>query len=384
LNIWFSAVQAVFSSVLVAHERFDLTRGVDLFVLAVRTAGTIFALTSGYGIGGLAAAVILSHFLGLVGNFWLAHKIHPQLRTRPLILARARVRELLGYGSAAFITAISFRLIGQTDLVIAGAAIGVASVTIYSVGGMLVFYSSGFLTQISSTLFPAIQRAAARGELGSSRWLFLRAGRLGMMFGLLAYIGMIVFSESFIRLWMYGPEFGDDAVRLAGLIMSLLSAAKLLLLFVGASNVVLNAKGYVRFTATLVAMEALANIACSLVYVLIFEWGIIGIALGTLTARLLFGTFNAPIRACKLLDIGWWSYVRKQGGPGIVTGVCFAVICLTIRETIPGTSWPWFISQVSIATAAYSILAYWTLVSPIDRSRAWRVLRNGLLTQDAT
>ena len=56
VNIWISAVRTVLSSVLAAHDRFDLARGSDLIMLAVRTVGTILALIWGYGLVGLAAA----------------------------------------------------------------------------------------------------------------------------------------------------------------------------------------------------------------------------------------------------------------------------------------------------------------------------------------
>ena len=384
LNVWLAAIQAVFSSVLVAHDRFDLTRGIDLCVLAFRTVGTVVALKLDFRISGLAATVIASHLVGLVANFFVAKRIYPHLRVLPLKLEGTRVRELAGYGLGAFVTAISFRLIGQTDLVIAGAAISVASVTIYSVGSMLVFYSNGFLFQIRSTLFPAIQRAEARGESETSRSLFMRAGRLSMTFGLLAYIGMIVFSETFIWLWMHGPEFDDGAVELAATIMSLLSIAKLSQLFVGVSHDVLNAAGHIRFTATLVATEAIVNLVCSLVYVYVFRFGIVGIALGTVTARMLIGTFIAPHRACRLLGIRWSTYLRQQGGPGLVTGVCFAAICFAIRETLPGSTWPWFVTQVTLAIVAYGALAYWMLIPSSDVARIWNLIRRRLTMQDVT
>ena len=45
INLWINAGQAVLSSVLSAHDRFDLTRGADLGALIVRTIGTIIAVS---------------------------------------------------------------------------------------------------------------------------------------------------------------------------------------------------------------------------------------------------------------------------------------------------------------------------------------------------
>jgi O-antigen/teichoic acid export membrane protein len=376
LNVWLSAIGSVFASVLVAHDRFDLTRAVDLGVLGVQTTGTILALCWGYGISGLAAVAVGCQALGLAGNYLLARRIYPRLRVWPLALDKTRLRELLGYGLAAFLSMVSIRIIGQTDLVVAGAAIDVSSVAVYSVGAMLVYYSGTFLTHINLTLFPPIQRAVAQNEMGATRWLFLRAGRLALIFGLLAYVGMIVFAEPFIRLWMYGPKFGEESVRQAATVMQILACSKLPLLFVGASVSVLNAMGRVRLTASLTAAEALLNLGLSLLFVLVFGWGLAGIACGTLVARLLVGTFVAPWYACARTGVNWPKYVVRIGGLELLGGSLLLALCLLVRQLLPADSWAPFFVQVALVTAGYAVIALWLLVPAPDRQRVWHwVLR---------
>jgi len=382
LNVWFSALQGVFSSVLIAHDRFDLTRGVDLGVLALQTAGTVAVLWWGYGVLGLAVVVVGCHVVGLVANFLLARRIYPALRIWPLVLEKRRLRELLGYGLAAFVSSISVKIIGQTDLVIVGAAINVASVTIYSVGAMLVYYTGTFLSHINFTLFPAIQRAVARNEMGSTRWLFQRAGRLGLVFGLLAYVGLGAFAQPFIRLWMYGPEFGEESVRRAAIVMTILAASKLLLLFVGASVTVLNAIGHVRLTAALTVAEALLNLGLSLLFVLVFGWGLMGVAAGTLVARLLVGTLVAPWYACAKTGASWRKYVLEIGGMELLVGSLFLGWCLLIRWQWSAESWAAFFGQVALATAGYGVLAFWLLVPAADRRRICdRVFKRAVISE---
>lgn len=369
LNVWFSAIQGVFSSVLAAHDRFDLARVVDLGVLVVQTTGTIVALSLGWGLAGLAAVVVGCRVLGLAGNLVVARRIYRPLRVWPLMLERSRLRELFGYGLAACVSVISVKIIGQTNLVVAGAAIDVASVAVFSVGAMLVYYSGAFLGHINVTLFPAIQRAVAADKLGDARWLFLRAGRLSLICGLLVYAGMIVFAEPFIRLWMFGPEFDDESVRQAATVMQLLAASKFGLLLVGASVPVLNAMGHVRLTATLAATEAVVNLGLSLLFVLVFGWGLAGIAGATLVARLLVGTFPAPWFACAKIGANWRSYLVQIGGMGLLAGGLMVGLCLIVRQFVPAGSWPMFVCGVALATLGYAVIAYWLLVPPADRRR---------------
>lgn len=374
LNVLLSALQGVFSSVLAAHERFDLARSVDLAVLAVRTAATVAALSLGYRIAALAVVSVAAHLLAVGGNYLLARRVYPALRVWPVMFQKTRLRELFGYGLAAFVTSVSVKIIGQTDLVVAGAAIGVSAAAVYSVGAMLVYYSQSFLGHIGTTLFPAIQRAVARNEMGSTRWLFLRAGRLRLTVGLLMYVGMIVFAEPFIRLWMYGPKFGEESVRQAVLVMQILACSKLPLLFVGASVSVLNALGRVRLTASLAAAEAATNLGLSLLFVLFFGWGLAGIACGTLVARLLVGTFIAPWHACAKTGASWRKYLIRVGGLELLTGSIFVGLCLLIRHIIPAHSWATFFGQVALATTGYAVIALGLLVPARDRERLRRLV----------
>lgn len=164
LNIWFAAVAAIYSSVLTAHDRFDIARSIDLGVLLVRTASTIYALHVGWGLWGLAGAMVLGNLFALMANRFFAGSIFSGLRSFPLLFSRNRMKELFGYGFYAFISSITVKIIGQSDLVIVGAFLSVAAVREYSVGAMLVFYSAPFLSLIGNTFFPIVQRKVSGGR----------------------------------------------------------------------------------------------------------------------------------------------------------------------------------------------------------------------------
>ena len=369
LNVWFSAMQSIFDSVLAAHERFDLARGYDLLVMAVQTTATAAALMAGYRITALAIISVSARAVGMLGYYTLARHVYPALQLWPVLLSKMRLRELFGYGVAALISRVSYQIMGKTDLIIAGAAVGVSATAVYSVGAMVVVYSGTFLGHINAIMFPALQRAVAREGTGDTRWLYLRTSRLWLTIGLLMNVGMIVFAEPFIRLWMLGPQFDETSVRQAALVMQILAASKLLLLFRGASAILLNAMGRVVLTASVVAAEALVNLALSLLFVLGFGWGLAGIAGGTLAARFLMGTFIIPWFACAAAGLPWRRYLLEVGGLGLLAGGVFAAVCLAVRDFLPGGTWPLFISQVGVATALYGAMAYALLLPASDRQR---------------
>ncbi len=364
-NVWLTALTAVFSNVLAAHERFDLTRAVDVLTLAVQATGTVFVLYRGYGIVGLALVTIGCHVLPLVCNWYLAKRIYRPLRIWPLRFDRLRLRELLGYGLAAFVSSASLKVIGQTDLVVVGIALDVSAVTVYSIGAMLAYYSQGFFAQIGHTFFPTLQKAVARGEMGVARWLYFRQVRLAMLIGVPMYVGFILYAEPFIRLWMLGHGIDESAVQAAARVLQILSASKLLFLFTLGAGPILAAMNGIRISAALSIAEAIVNLTLSLVFVLKFNMGIAGVALGTLVARLLVSTFLHPWFACRYANIRWTSHLIRVGGTGLVATALFAVWAAVALHLVPPHSWPTFAASVALALAGYGPIAIFLIPKDI-------------------
>ncbi|HUU89934.1 MAG TPA: oligosaccharide flippase family protein [Phycisphaerae bacterium] len=375
INLWFSGIAAVFSSVLTAHDRFDLTRGVDLGVLALRTVGTVLALVWGYGIVGLAIVTLGCQVVALAGNWFFAKRVYRRLVAWPPQMVRSRLKELIRYGVAVFLSRIGYLIIGRTDLVVVGALIGVSAVTTYSIGAMLVYYSWTFVTLIASTLFPSLQRSAARGEDGAVRWIFFRQLRLCFLFGLLAYVGFIVFGQSFINLWMKGPEFPEASVAKAAVVMAVLSAAQLLALPGVAASAMHTAKNRVWFSASITMAEAIANLGLSLFFVIWMDWGLAGVALGTLVSAGLMRTIVKPWNACRLARVRT-SELLKLAAAALLSAIVFGGWCVLIRALLPAAeSWGLFALQVGLAVAGYVPLALVFLIPRSDRERIVRPVR---------
>jgi O-antigen/teichoic acid export membrane protein len=378
INVWFSAIGAMFSCVIIAHERFDIMRAIDIGVLALRTAGTIVALNLGYGLLGLTVVVVASNLAGLLANFVMAHRVYKPFKAWPLMLSRQKLRELMGYGVAAWVSNISDKIIGVTDQMVVGAAINVPAAAVYDVGAKLMYFSSNLMRPIGATFFPALQKAAARGESGSVKWLYLRQVRLAMILGILLNVGFIVFAEPFMRLWMLGPKFPIESVKQAATVMMILAASKLLLLTEIGVDGLLAATGRVNVAAAITMVEAVVNLGLSIFFVLVLDWGLAGVAAGTFFARLLVRTFVMPAYACRAASLQLSTFAIRIGGSAILSGGLFALACLGLRALIPIDSWAMFILAAGLALVAYAPIALLILVPAEDRRRILNKLHPGL------
>ena len=378
LNIWVGCLGSVFSSVLTANQRFDLARGLDLLVLAMRSIGAVFVLTRGYGLTGFAVVVFVSSALAAVGNYLLARRVQPTLRAWPPSAHRARLKEMLGYGMAIFVSRVCVRLTGQTGLVVVGAVITVAEVTTYSVGAMIVFYTGSFILRIRQTFFPAVQQAVARGDLESARWLFLRQVRLAMVAGIPAYVGFIVFGREFVHLWMFHPvEFPEASVVGAAGVMAILSLSKALELLRIGSEGLLNSMGYIKLTASLNVAQTVVALSLAVLFPVALGWGILGVAAGNLVGCTLVGAFTMPWCACRKAGMSWRRHLWRIGIPAAMAGALFAGVCLAVKHVMPSRSWGEFFLKVVIALVLYVPVALALLVPAQDRKRLLAMARMG-------
>jgi len=369
VNVWLSAIAAIYSSVLAAHDRFDVARGVDMVVLLVRTVGTVFVLQIGWGLWGLAFTIIAGNICAVIGNRIYAGRVHRGLRSFPFLYSKVRLGELFGYGIAAFISKAAIKIIGQSDLVIVGIFLSVADVREYSVGAMLVYYSATFIIIIGNTFFPDIQRTVSSGSIGEVRHLFYRQLRITLCFGLLVYIGFIFYSHAFINLWMFQDGFDHRAVVSAAGVMTVLALSKFPTLYIHPSINVLSALGYIGFTAKLTMLEAVVNLLFSILYVKVFNSGLIGVAAGTLTARLLVSTFAMPYYLCRKLSIPVIQFCRSLIIPAIVSASLLSSVCFLLLKVWSPDTWYAFASQVFIVVLLWGVIGMFLLVPDDLRQR---------------
>jgi O-antigen/teichoic acid export membrane protein len=337
INIWLTAVGAIYSSLLAAHERFDIARSVDFGMLAIRTAGTVWALHVGWGLWGLAGSVITANFFAVIGNYVCARIYHPGLRSWPPLYNKRRLKELLDYGLAASISSAAVKIIGKTDLVIVGAVLAVASVREYNVGYVVPSYSATFVVLIGRTLFPSLQKAVAKGKMGEARYIFGRQLRMSLCFGIPVYVGMAIYAESFVRLWMLQDGFDEISVLLSAGVMTILAVANLPLLFIRPSISFLAASGYMRYNALIAIIEAFCNLGFSLFFVMGLGWGLKGIAAGTVVARLLVPSLWIPWYQHK--KIGGGKMQLSVLGRAVLSGLLFTGFCLMVAFLWYPTSW---------------------------------------------
>lgn len=362
LNIWLSFYSSVFSQLLQANNRFDLQVAANTVVLAVRALGTVWALSSGHGLVVLAAVQVVSSLCGVVLLGTLARWKGAAFHFGRKYLNRQTFKEVFSFGIWASVSNASIRIIHYTDAIVIGLLIGTKEIAFYGVGLLLIEYGRNLPRQVGWAVFPDLNKACGRGDLTELRSLAIRLTRATMFVAVPLFVGFMVFGREFMRLWM-PPEYHSSAW-----VLLILTIPQFGVLGASVHRAILSGLGYVKLLARITAVEAACNLILSIFFVVVMNWGIYGVALGTLIPMTIFSGVIVPIRACRKTDFTVSSFAKDTVLRWLLAGLLFASVCLAILLLLPQSGWSWFGLAVVLACLAYLPIGWFVVLSQDERS----------------
>ena len=295
LNVVITFIGTVFSSVIVAHERFIFNKLLALFTTFLSPAASLVMLYMGYASIGMAAATVLVGVVSLVGNFLYCRyklKIRPRFRN-PSFEA---LREIIRFSLFIFLAEIANILYFATDKVLLGVFVSKAAVSVYTIGATFSDYMNMFTTGISSVMMPRITsmvfKGASQDEINS---IFIRIGRLQFIIVSFVLSAFIVFGRQFMPI--FAGEGYSDSYIVALIIMIPLSVPLIQSVAVN----IITAKNKHKFRSVTLLCVAAANVILTLI-MLKLGFGYIGAAIASAIAYVVGTIF--------ILN---WYYYKKIG-----------------------------------------------------------------------
>jgi O-antigen/teichoic acid export membrane protein len=345
-NLCLGFVSAPFRQLLEALDRFELSNGLDLLVLAVRTGGTVVALVAGYGLLMLAVVQVAGSILGQVCVHLVARRVFPCLTVSAALVSRARFRELFGFSVWAFIGGVGRRLLYSADTIVVAIVFEPKWITYYAIGGMLLIKARELITQATSVFAPRMIHDCARKDWSALRSSFRRAANLVMGVGILLLDGMIVFGKEFIILWM-GPKF-----EVSYTILAILATSSFFAVAFAITGPVYYGLNRVRLFAMLTLGQGLSNLALTLFCVLALGMGIEGVAWGTFYPRILFSILVGFI-AMRWIGISLGRFLSSTGMRWTLLAGAFFLVCVGIDSWHLDARWASLFLKALAATLAY-------------------------------
>lgn len=307
---------ALMKNTLSGELRVGETAIID-FSYNVATYGSgVVLVYLGHGVVGLVTGLIV----GLTVRFVLAFLARDTEFGRP---SRERARSLASYAKFTVIPGVGYQIHQWLDILILGVlatndAVGVYEVA-WRVGGPVLLAAQS----IGVAIFPQFSSWESAGSTDAIEDLFSKILTPSMFLVFPAFFGTVVLSEEILTL-VFDAEFGA-----AWLALIIIMAGKVpggVRSLVGKALYGLNQPKYVTVTTV---VTIVANLVLNIV--LIWEYGIVGAALGTMSAV----TIEAVLRTYYLSQFMEIRVPYDELGWCVLAAAGMAVILFAMKDVVP-------------------------------------------------
>lgn len=321
--------------------------GGDLLKVGV----TVALLLSGYGLAALVVAYLFISVVQFVASWaWVRYRL-PWAHIRPVRGSREELGGLMRFSGVMFLMSFSGSSENVADKFIIGGVGSPALVTVYEVGNRLSVFAHQLVIQITRVLVPTASALSARNDRNQLRRVLVNGSTPIVFVSGLLLVGLVAFGDTFIDLWM-GPGYEESYTVLVLLMLSAFVASH-----VAVPGALCYGTGDLNVVATVSVIRMIANVALSVV--LMYRWGIAGVALATLLTRTAQSVILMPyfsrIFEVSLRQVVWTGFFRSWLALA-VTGAAAALLGATaLAET-------WLsLILISLLTSAVGAAAFWTL-----------------------
>jgi O-antigen/teichoic acid export membrane protein len=307
LNLAIQFPVKAFAGIAAFHTRYDLLSISKIILKLLSTAITVAAVLKGYGV---IAVALIAMFGDVCSNLiyrQIARFLEPELRVSLKYVTKKQTKQLINFSGWTLITDSCRMLQERSDIWVIAAFLPVNQLTIYYVGLRLATYTFQLLARAVSMDEPLFMQDFSNGDKEGMRQKLFLFTRLNFLFAALAVSGFATTGIDVITLWM-GEEF---AVREAYLVCLTLLIGKMLLFVSMPINSVFLACYKPRIMSWVSVIETTIMGMLLIVFVGVFNLGIIGAAISVLVSFSILRPIILPILVARELNFQTIYYFTK-------------------------------------------------------------------------
>lgn len=360
---------AAYNNVIIAYERFTVSKGVPIIQIIVRMALTVVMLKGGFGSVGIVTINLLMTVL--CRGFFVIYVLF-RLKLRPKFkgIDVSFVKEIILYSSMILIQMIATQLNATVDQILIGSLVASSStiLAVYSVGTQVTQYFQSMGTAFTGVLMPGIVKMVESGA--DSKTLtdeMIRIGRIILIVLGLIWGGFLACGQQFITLWAGADN--SNAYFVAVILMT----AYMFILTESIGTQILWAMNQHKEQAILKGIIVLLNI---LLTVVLIKWQpLIGATIGTFISLVLGDVvvMNIIFRKKLKMDLG---YYYKGLAKGILPCIAVATaVGFVTRHFLKNGGWISLLLEVAIISLVYAVCILMFGMNPYEKNMVSSVLR---------
>ncbi len=344
-NLALSFPLSVSGGILWAYERFDLQNIIDIPVVALRTALTLYLIGQGHGLIALAIITFSTSLLQGLSKWSLAFWIEPRLRLGFGWVQRDAVRILFDYGVWFFLLSLARTITPQIPLTLIGHWLSVAKVAVFRIPTQLVAYADGFLISATQVLTPIATSLHANRKATEQQRLFLEGGKFSLLLAFYVLVSFCWLGEPFIRRWI-GAEY-SSTWRL----LMILALGEFLPMSQWVSYSIILGMGKHKPLAWISLLE---NLTVVTLLLLLGPADLPAVCVAIAVPAMLCRGVYRLLYTCRLVQVSPWTYLRHTFAPTLGVAIPGSAIVALITSLYAPGSW---LGLIAVG-AAYSAV-FW-------------------------
>ncbi len=298
---------SVYQAVLIVQMRNDLIAVVRI-VQAVIKFGLVFWIVNSEGsIVHIALMTLGLNILMRVSLILIANSYLPDSTLRLSHFCKKTLKEYFHFGKFTFLGQIGDIVRFRVDVMVIAGFMGSALVVPYEIALQLLRMSSEATSNIIAGTQPVFTRYFSEGRMDQIREKLLFLIRVNVAISVILACSLILIAQPLIVIWV-GPEYISAFWPLL-----ILAAIGPLGLGQNAAVQVFYAMSRHKYYAYINLCEAAANLTLSLI--LVQQYGIIGVALGTAIPFIISKTIFIPYYICKFTGLSLRKYLLNLFKP---------------------------------------------------------------------
>lgn len=295
LTIGIELIGNTFRAVVTGLKKFVLRNSLMGGFSIVRTLSIIIILKMGYGLIFAGITVLCIDLLRNIMFAFCAYRLSPFLKISYKQFDKFIIKNSVGFTFYNLLRNVSTRIVERSDLILVGIFFDMKTTALYSIGESLVRYIQMIPKGLRGTILPFSSQLNVSSKQNELKKMAYFLPKYTVTFFLGVLLLMTLFGREFIYLWM-GPGY---EVSYEIVVILLLSKT----LFMSQSLLVhlLTGMGYNKYYGILAVVEVGLKIGISIL--LLKQFGVHGIALGSLFTFLITSVILVPSYALKMVNL---------------------------------------------------------------------------------
>jgi O-antigen/teichoic acid export membrane protein len=356
-------VGQIFSAVVMAAQRFDMTNTITIGAESFRLLGSVAVVFSGHLLEAVMLITLLASAGASLASAVIAQRLVRGLSWRPRFSAM-HARAIIHFSKYVVIANTSARIVHSMDKALLGYFFPAASVAFYSIPYAISQQVGALTGNITSVVLPAASTLSGGPSDHRLQELYLRASKIVVASACFPTLVLALLSREVLTYWI-DPEFAQQGA----ILLQALSLAFFINCLGRTPYVVAQAIGYPQLPARFSGLNAALNIILFLSLIPIM--GALGAAMGFLCSQLIVIPWFLHATN-RLLGISWTELIHRGFWNTLLAAAPAGLLLVTAQH--------WISSLLSlgltlgIGLAIYLVLVTALVLDKEERAICWAVI----------